>query len=328
MTKRAVDLAGGRAFVVTDLHGAWDAYARYRDHFLRLYDRGDADQLIFLGDLVHGYGPPEEDHSLSILWDIMELEASLGQSTVMVLLGNHELPHIYGVMLSKGDMAFTPRLEHALGEYRGAVIDFFNRMPFLIRSPGGVMLTHAGAAPSTATPAAAARLLDFSHRELWQEADDLLSLDNVAALINTQLNMTVEAYERMAWEALAVTGPSDPRYLDLLRGFIVSSLQPEWPLLWDFFFSQCEGPMGPRAYGKVLERFLEVYEAEDAPQQVLLTGHIPVRGGYQVIAGRQLRLASWAHATPREEGCYLLFDVSKPVRTAEDLIGSVHRMPL
>ena len=56
---RAVDLSRGVAYVVTDLHGEWGAYARYRDHFLYLHEKGAADYLIFLGDMIHGYGPAD-----------------------------------------------------------------------------------------------------------------------------------------------------------------------------------------------------------------------------------------------------------------------------
>ena len=58
-------------------------------------------------------------------------------------------------------------------------------------------------------------------------------------------------------------------------------------------------------------------------QEVLVAGHVSCRGGYAPVAGRQLRLASAAHAHPREAGRYLLFDVARPVRGVEELLGGL-----
>lgn len=320
---RVVDLDYGSAFVVTDLHGAWEPYSRYRDHFLALREQGLADRLIFLGDVIHGYGNEQEDYSLPILWDIMQLQSELGPQTVIMLLGNHELPHIYGVSLSKGDTEFTPRFEHGLGEYRPYVIDFLMSLPFCVRTLGGVMLTHAGAIASVANPLVAQRLLAFSHQSLLDEADKLLNRDDVVNLIGSTLHIDLAEYDRMAHHFLAVSGPDDPRYYDLLRGFIIGNMN-EWQNLWDFFFNQCEVGLTAAFYHTVLDRFLDVYSTPEMQERVLVTGHMAARDGYAVIADRQLRLASWAHAVPRESGCYLLFDVSEPVETATDLLRFVH----
>ena len=47
------ELEAGAAMVVTDLHGDWDAYQRYRDRFVDLQARGQADYLILIGDMIH-----------------------------------------------------------------------------------------------------------------------------------------------------------------------------------------------------------------------------------------------------------------------------------
>jgi hypothetical protein len=324
---RAVDIFEGRVYVVTDLHGDWYAYARYRDHFLSLLERGEADILVFAGDLIHGYGEPEDDYSIAMLWDLMQLQAELGPERIVLLLGNHEMPHIYGVTLSKGGISFTPRFEHAMGDYRSAIVAFLRTLPFLVRTKAGVMVTHAGASPKTAVPAASEHLLNFSHDAMLAEVDQLLQRNEVIDLIESTLGWTVEKYEAQAWEYLAVSGPQDPRYLDLLRGFIVSSLEPEWSLLWDFFFTQCEKAVNPYSYDKVLERFLDSYSAPEFPQQMVVTGHIQVKGGREIIAGRQLRMASWMHAVPRESGCYLLFDAAQPIASPKDLLTCLFPMP-
>jgi hypothetical protein len=323
---RAVDLEQGTAFVVADLHGAWEPYVRYRDYFLELHEQGLADQLIFLGDIIHGYGPPEEDHSLPMLWDIMQLQKELGGYTVIMLLGNHELPHIYSVALSKGEMTFTPRFEHTLGKYRPFVIEFLHRLPFVVRTAGGVMLTHAGAAASVATPDIAGRMLNFSHKDLLDQANRLLDREDVVELLASFLPIDLDEYDRLARHYLAVSGPDDPRYYDVLRGYIVSNLV-EWIPLWDFFFTQCEAGVPIQMYRQTLERFLAAYSAPEMPQRVLVSGHMAAKEGREVIADHQLRLASWAHAVPQEAGSYLLFNVAKPVTSAADLLPHVHRMP-
>lgn len=320
---RVIDLDYGSAFVVTDLHGAWEPYIRYRDHFLTLREQGLADRLIFLGDIIHGYGAEEEDYSLAILWDIMQLQSELGSDVVIMLLGNHELPHIYGVSLSKGDIEFTSRFEHGLGEYRPYVLDFLMALPFCVRTLGGVMLTHAGAISGVATPQVARWLLNFSHQTLLDEADKLLNREDVVDLIGSTLHINLAEYDQMARHYLAVSGPDDPRYYDLLRGFVIGSLT-EWQNLWDFFFSQCEVGLSGGLYRKVLDRYLEVYSTPEMQERVLVTGHMMARDGHAVIAERQLRLASWAHAVPKEAGCYLLFNVEEPFDTAADLLPHVH----
>ncbi|MCA9943268.1 MAG: metallophosphoesterase [Anaerolineales bacterium] len=99
--QRIVDLTEGQAMVVTDLHGDWDAYRQYRDTFFQLRELGQADILILDGDLIHASAPASQDKSLEIILDIIELKKELGDSLVCVL-GNHELPHIYSITLQKG----------------------------------------------------------------------------------------------------------------------------------------------------------------------------------------------------------------------------------
>ena len=323
IVKRAIDLPQGFALVVTDLHGVWDAYARYRDMFLTLHAQNKADVFILLGDVIHGYGPDQDDCSLDILLDIMQLQNELGPERVIMLLGNHEMPHIYSIPLRKGNLVFTPRFEHALGIHRAQVIDFLKGLPFLIRTPGGVMLTHAGASAEAALPQAAQRLLSFSHHALLNEAQRLIDEQDRAELLRMYERGHGAEYSTLVQEYLAVTGPEDVRYDDLLRGFIVSQID-EFGELWSLLFSQCERGVGETVYGMQLAHFLDNFSTHNERQRVLVTGHIGVRGGYAIVSTHQLRLASWAHAHPPEAGCYLLFDIEYPVHTAVDLLPFVH----
>jgi hypothetical protein len=112
---RVHNLDDGAAMVITDLHGDYDAYCRYRDRFFQLHAEGRADFLIFCGDLIHAEGTGGPDGSLAIVRDILALEERLGDRLIY-LLGNHELPHIYSFALAKGDQVLTSAFEQAMGK--------------------------------------------------------------------------------------------------------------------------------------------------------------------------------------------------------------------
>jgi hypothetical protein len=143
---RLWSLEAGVAMVVTDLHGDWDAYARYRDRFVTLHTARQADCLIFMGDLIHrepGAGP---DRSLDIVLDILKLQERYSDA-LLYLCGNHELPHLYGFVLGKGRTEYTPGFEVALSQSgrRADVLELFESLPFFIRTAAGVSIAHAGA---------------------------------------------------------------------------------------------------------------------------------------------------------------------------------------
>jgi len=325
---RVVDLDAGVVMVVTDLHGDWDVYRRYRDRFLDLETRGQADTLIFTGDLIHSDGPADEDRSLDIVLDILALRASLGDR-IIYLLGNHELPHLYGITLQKGTHLYTPSFEAAMGAHREDIISFFDGLPFYVRTRSGVSLCHAGAFAGAGEPDAMARLLACSHRKIWTEVSALLSTDQRASLRARFARLDDESYDDLAHRYLAVSGPDDPRYDDLLIGFMVSSLHPEFNLLWAALFTGNEWECGEDEYALRLDTMLRELSRGFHRQRVLVAGHMACSGGYALIAGgRQLRLASGSHSYPFEAGCYLLFAVEEPVRQADELLdglGSVLR---
>jgi hypothetical protein len=100
-------------------------------------------------------------------------------------------------------------------------------------------------------------------------------------------------------------------------------------LLWPALFTRCEKEYGLHDYTIFLKAMLEALSVDFFPQQWVVAGHTSVKGGYQLVAGRQhLRLASAEHATPREAGCYLLFDTAQPPRTSDDLLkglGTIYK---
>ncbi len=136
-------------------------------------------------------------------------------------------------------------------------------------------------------------------------------------------------YETLARYYLAVSGREDPRYDDLIRGFVISSHPYFGELLWPALFTRCEKEYGPNDYAIFARAMLQALSDEFSPQQVIVAGHISTKGGYQLVAAQQhLRLASAQHATPPEAGLYLLFDTAHPIQSGNDLIkglGSVYK---
>jgi hypothetical protein len=309
--------------VVTDLHGDWDAYQRYRDCFVDLHAAGRADCLIFTGDLIHREdGGP--DQSLEIVQDVMALQSKYGQA-VICLCGNHEMVHIYGISLAKGNQVFTPAFEAALSRCgcRPEVIALFDSLPFYLRTPAGVVITHAGAAAPMAEPGKAQQLFNWDHQQFLAWADKIMMTEDIEALRRGYARMSGLPYEQLADHYLAVSGPDDPRYDDLLRGFLATSQPLFDQLLWPALFTRCEHEYGRTDYAIFLDALLQELSIDFSPQQILIAGHISINGGHKIIAKRHLRLASAHHAIPRKAGQYLLFDTAEPVLEPKNLVAGL-----
>jgi hypothetical protein len=326
---RLWSLEQGLAMVVTDLHGDWGAYQRYRDRFVNLQATGQVDYLICTGDLIHGEDPTKPDKSLEIVLDVMSLQATYGQA-IIYLCGNHEIPHIYGISLAKGQKNYTPPFEAVLSQSqdRSEIIDLFDSLPFYLRTRAGVSLTHAGASAPITVAGKALELFNWSHQHLLNWADQFLAAEDVEALRNSYARLNHVSYDALARYFLAVSGPDDARYDDWLRGFLASS-QPSFDqLLWPALFTRCEHDYGQADYAIFLDALLQELSVDFYPQQLLVAGHITIRGGYQVVANRHLRLASAHHATPQSAGRYLLFDTGQPIQEVKDLLkglGTVYK---
>jgi hypothetical protein len=326
---RLWSLEDGVAMVVTDLHGDWDAYRRYRDRFVALQAGGQADWLIFTGDMIHREQEDAPDPSLELVLDVLALQATYGQA-VIYLCGNHELPHLYHFALTKGKRTYTPAFEAALAAspHRAKVIALFESLPFYLRTRAGVMLAHAGAAAPLANPANARKLFNWNHRHLFDWADDIMAGQEVESLRQGYAKIQQAPYDLMANYYLAVSGPTDPRYNDLLRGFLATQYPEFNSLLWPALFTRCEQEYGAADYAIFVEALLKEAAVNFYPQRALVAGHMTLRGGHQKVTRQHLRLASAHHATPREAGQYLLFDVAKPIQRMEDLLpglASVYR---
>lgn len=320
---RLWSLENGTVMVVTDLHGNWDVYRRYRDRFLQLKSAGRVDWLVFTGDLIHAEHP-KGDHSLEIVLDVLALKKSYG-SAIIYLCGNHELPHIYGISLSKGERLYTPDFERAMytAHRRTEVLGLFDSLPFYLRTRAGISLTHAGAPAIDA--ANIPQLFNWDHQDLLYQADEAMATESLSALrAGYERHHGNLPYAMLAEHYLAVTDPEDPRYNDLLRGFVATSHPLFDRLLWPALFTRNEEEYGLRDYRIFLDSLLQALSAGYVPQRVLVTGHIKVKhGGYQIIARDQLRLASGPHARPPTAGLYLRFDAAQPAHNTESLLSGL-----
>lgn len=308
----------GFAMVITDLHGDWDLYQRYRDRFLQLLHQDRAHTLILAGDLIH-YTGPKTDRSLDMVLDVLRLQNELGDRLIY-LLGNHEAPHLYNITLQKGDQLYTPSFEAALGAYRQQVLALFDSLPFYVRTPAGVTISHAGASPIFGDKNSAERLFSFSHKRILRETADSLNPTLRPALRQALSRSSRRPYDEMVRQFFAVNGPEDPRYDDFLIGAVATSSHPDFQLLWDALFNRNELQYGTEAYTLMLRTMLEALSKQYYRQRVLVSGHIDCPGGYKLVPEQQLRLASGRHALPRNTAVYLLFDVEKPVKTAVELL--------
>jgi hypothetical protein len=310
--------------VVTDLHGDWDTYRRYRDRFVEFQARGRVDCLIFTGDLIHSETATQPDNSVDMLLDVLALQAAYG-SAVIYLCGNHEMPHIYSIGLAKGRREYTPAFEAALtqSERRAEVLALFDSLPFYIRTRAGVSLAHAGASPAMLEPKNALKIFGWSHQDLLAWAAKALTEEGVDVVRQAyvRLNQAV-SYSALAQHYLAISSPGDPRYDDLLKGFLATAA-PSFELLWATLFTRCEEEYGTMNYAIFLDAMLKELSLDFFPQQILVAGHMPVPQGHRIIARRQLRLASGRHTRPREAGRYLLFDAARPIQAVEDVLAGL-----
>ncbi len=325
MPTRILDLTSRLTMVVSDLHGDRDAFARYVGRFLQLYNRKKIQRILFLGDLIHNERPEQADESLQLVTDVMRMQKALPPGTVIMLLGNHEMPHLYGISFAKGNTEYTPHFEQALTNSgkRAEIMAFFDSLPFYVRTAAGVLFTHAG--PDGNAMVNIETLRTFDHKAVLSEFDYALSInphpDQLRALYGQTMGLP---YEMLARYYLAVTGPDDPRYDDLVRAYMISQGSKEFELLWDALFTRCEQAVSMAFYQRLITVFLEAFSYDaPAPQRFLVSGHLDVEGGHQIVTDQHLRLASAAHANPREAGQYLLIDFAQPVTSMDMLVSSL-----
>lgn len=321
---RLWSLNSGVAMVVTDLHGNWNAYQYFRDCFMGLHAKGKADCLIFIGDLIHSESEKFPDQSVDIVLDVLNLQSKFDEA-IMYLCGNHELPHLYGYSLAKREIEYTPAFENQMTQrnVRAEIIDLFYNLPFYIRTASGVSIAHAGATPLISNFQLAMKLFDWDHQTLLTQARTKLAEGDKDGMRRTYARLSQAAsYNDLAAKYLSVSGIDDPRYDDLLLGFFVTS-NNDFDLLYSALSTGCEQEFGLEAYHTALTDLLDYISLEYSNQTILVSGHMTVQNGYQVVTRNQLRIASGVHAKPSRTARYLLLDAAQPIGNMENLLAGL-----
>lgn len=298
--------------VVTDLHGDGEAYVRYRDRFLDLHARDQADFFILTGDLLHRT-PPDADESLTMILDVLRLKETLGDRLIY-LMGNHEMPHRYSFTLQRGNDLFTPRFEWSMGKHRPQIMALLDSLPFYVRTKAGVTLCHAGAFPGVDQ-----RLFGLSHERILAETAVTIPPETRPGYRTWLARQNRTTYDQFVHDNFAITNPSDPRYDAPLIGSAALNRHPDMSLLWQALFTRNENQHG-RSYPTYQKELLHALSDNFYHQHMLVTGHIDCQGGHTLVNKQQLRLASAKHAHPRESGQFLLFNVGEKMDSAEALL--------
>ena len=238
---------------------------------------------------------------------------------LIYLLGNHEMPHIYSITLAKGTHLYTPRFEWAMGEHRAEIMALFDSLPFYVRTKAGVTICHAGAAAELGTAQAVELLFDFSHQAVLRVAEEMIGEGKRPSLRRAIAKMNQQPYADIVHKYFGIIRTDDPHYDDFLIGTVASSSHPHFDLLWTALFTQNEDQYGNHAHKTITKAMLRAFSVSYQPQTVLISGHMPCKKGVKRVNNHHLRIASATHAQPRRSGKFLLFDVGKRVKKADDV---------
>ena len=280
------DISSGKLMIVSDLHGNGYDFRQVLKTYQKLKEKGKADYLVFLGDLVHAYPGKQKDESLEMIEELMDMRANQPDSDVICLLGNHEFVHIYHIPLAKGHLEFTSWFEYRIQKCREVVIQFFMNMPLMIRTEGGVLINHTGA----------------SNRYGMDEKLNLQDLKD----FNHQVDFTkhlenIKKYDPQIGSDFMNTDKGD--------------------FLWDILMNGNEKQFG-EDYHKYVDELLAFVSSDrkDHPLNNLVCGHIAAEYGAEVVGEKHLRICTSAGALGDLEKKFLLLDASKKYADASELI--------
>lgn len=139
----------GEVIVVGDLHGAHRNYGR----ILRAVDLpAHPDRHIVFQETIHGTSVTRDgrDTSFQLLEMVAHLKAMFPEQ-VHIILGNHDINELLRLEVEKGGekslLAFERALASAYGEgkaiVRRAYNKFFRSLPLVVRTRGGLFISHS-----------------------------------------------------------------------------------------------------------------------------------------------------------------------------------------
>jgi hypothetical protein len=287
--------------VVSDLHGNWKDYEAVMQHWERHQDAGDADHLVILGDVVHARNH-WEDASLAILDDLKSRKCNRKAGNIWCLLGNHEMVHIYHIELWKGNECYTAEMEEDMQGLREKYMEQLTRMPFMIRTGGGTLLVHAGACRSVGMDFIDQQEVDFAYIREWPHLQLVRKLAERVGL-PADANLYSQLYPRIG---LAFNGLPQSRFL------------------WEMLMNKNERAYG-KAYFKYLRQYLRYFsQGHKRGLNLLISGHIRVPFGWEVVDNQQIRMSSGFGAENDSFKTYLLIDGEKTYDNAWDLEKCTH----
>jgi hypothetical protein len=316
MVGKIWDIPKGNILIATDIHGNWEDYQQIKHRFEDLYAKGHAQGLIFTGDLIHGY-PGYEDKSIEILDDIITTR----DPRVCALLGNHELAHIYHIDIAKNGLNPVERLEDAFEERqldREKYIRYFKELPIVLRTAGGVTITHSGA------NAPMAGYSKPAYNGLIHNDQGLTGFDFIHSLDHDVVLNEIKALTRQRLEE--ENGfRLDQNYFDdftpaLGDTFLNSDIGA---YLWDVLFNQNEHQY-THQYPEVMNHYLQTM-SRGIEQKWIISGHLVAPNGYETL-GPQLRISSSYGAKDNEHKVMALIDASKEYASMRELTQELVRV--
>lgn len=280
------NIASGKLMVVSDLHGNGFDFRQIVKVYHQLKNKGKADYLVFLGDLIHAYPGKQKDESLEIVEELRMMKANQQGSDVICLLGNHEFVHIYHIPLHRGHLEFTSWFENRIRSKREGVIRFFMDMPFMIRTKGGVLLNHSGASDRFGKN----ENIGYNFFRDYHHTGNFLSHINEIRKYNPEIGG------------------------EFMR-------TDEGDFLWDVLMNGNERQYGEsylEMVGDLL--FCMSEDRRNAPLTSLVCGHIGADYGAERVGDYQLRLCSSAGCLGDLEKKYLLISSEKEYKDSGALL--------
>ena len=290
--------------VVSDIHGRREDFLRVMEVWLELEAAGEADTLVFLGDLVHGRGK-WVDRSPGFIDVLIEMGCNEPDGNVFALLGNHELVHIYHAQLWSSTYCYTEELEQAIAHDRDRYVSFFERMPFAIRTGGGVLLIHSGGSGYLGGVPLGPYEPDMETLTWWDHRE---VLGRFAGKAGVRFDR-----EKIQQRLIPQLGENFRYY-------------PEGNFLWELLMNKNERVYG-KAYPDVLRQSL-AFLSEGHPMglNTVVSGHIRVPEGMQVVNEMQLRISSAYGAAEDAAKTFLVLDAGERYENSEALAAEARPM--
>jgi predicted MPP superfamily phosphohydrolase len=279
------DISKGKLMIVSDLHGNGFDFRQILKVYQQQKERGRADYLVFLGDLIHAYPGKQKDESKDMLLQLIQMGANQPDSDIICLLGNHEFVHIYHIPLQKGPLEFTTWFENRIRKDREEIIRFMMNMPLLLRTKGGVLINHTGAA----------------NRYTNNETFDLEWMKSYQHQPKFQKHLEqITQYDPYVGADFMHTTEGD--------------------FLWDILMNGNERQFKEH-YPQMVEEFLQYASIDrpDQPMKVLVSGHIVAEYGAEIITPKHVRLCTSTGCLRDLEKKFMLLNAEKEYADAEAL---------